>query len=574
MAAAGCSPSVFPMLSEQVPSEFTGQVGAQLQLDNAVVKDNAVSDEAVQTPNNVLMKSDFKVYYDNTMTCFMEYAKLFSEAPNDRACLVFTQSMKSYKAAFDSSKSYKTYTLQSGGDGVLGWKEYGDNIMMDFANLDAYTNHAGQHFTTNTAPVNLWVDVVANELSSGSKSTYVYLSDLNEQNGLLTECGKSIKTIMDKYPDKDFIIMPYELDYKGGIALPTDDTFGLASDQTGGKTFKDYVKRMYYAVAIGDRNTLTALYNTVSQNFSDVDLSVDKFMYRDAYYKSEERAATDKSGNQLTAEIVEQTPAVFKALVDGKEPAAPAPDADAKADPFGGSPNGGEPASAIQPCSDVAPYFRDTTFTGNTYQYVCAAGAMDQGSGEITVTLENAALYSLDTQNAVFYTFNNAMLDNSGMVDPNGNNSDYWIKADDFSKPMSSASASISDSSVTIKLNHALNRDADSACAVLVSIPVNVPYTQKTSHLQVMDITGIEDFVGKCNVPAIREKGQEELEYTRTYGFDTFMDILTGYKAIAAGGSTRNTVDLDNGASEPTAITETVDRLNIVILCDQRYIKK
>jgi hypothetical protein len=72
-----------------------------------------------------------------------------------------------------------------------------------------------------------------------------------------------------------------------------------------------------------------------------------------------------------------------------------------------------------------------------------------------------------------------------------------------------------------------------------------------------------EQLFEKCRVPDIITDSNSDEKFTKTYGFDSFMDKLTGYKAIISSG---NNPLIVNESNEKDEFEDVVDRLNIFVV--------
>ena len=125
-------------------------------------------------------------------------------------------------------------------------------------------------------------------------------------------------------------------------------------------------------------------------------------------------------------------------------------------------------------------------------------------------------------------------------------------------------SVSAEEESVRIRLEDSL---ANTRTPVLaVSIPVTAAYTQENTEKKIQTVSEeFQNLIRTCQVPV---PGNDVETYTKTYDFDSFMDKLTGYKAILDSG--QNPLEELTSEPETAEFLDTVDRLNIIISADER----
>ena len=581
--SAGCggeaeSLSFFPVAS--LPEELKETFPENLQVENTVVRSNAVPDDLAAKTNEILMQNRFEVCFDSTTGCFMEYANLHETNPQDDAYQIFAKTMKSFRDTFESAKAYQTYALQADpadSERNLNWFVFPENVFMNFNQISTYAKGKGK-ILEGTCPMSMWLDQVQTGLASDTDDTvYVYISDLNEQNGLLSTCGKQLKAMLDANAEMDMLLMSYSLEFKGTIHLPTAEIEGNDADQTQSKTFDDYVDRQYYLVALGDRVALQALCNSVNQNFKEVNLTTQVFMYRDFCYTEQEKAARMADGTPAEPDFLKKFPPEFSVLdsagnVIGEEappqpeetPAPPAEDdllGGRKEDAglTGGNPSG-TPLANLELCSDPAVLFSEPA-TGSVYAYRNLVPSMGSRDAEIAFRLENSSVYHLDTNAMKLYVYQPATAadDLQG-----GGQEGGWIASDAASLADMKISVSAEEESVRIRLEDSL---ANTRTPVLaVSIPVTAAYTQENTEKKIQTVSEeFQNLIRTCQVPV---PGNDVETYTKTYDFDSFMDKLTGYKAILDSG--QNPLEELTSKPETAEFLDTVDRLNIIISADER----
>jgi len=573
--SAGCveettSLSFFPVAS--LPEELKETFPEDLQVENEIVRSNAVPDDIAAKTNEILMQNRFEVCFDSTTGCFMEYANLHETSLQDKAYQIFAKTMKSFRDTFESAKAYQTYTLQadpSDSEKNLNWFVFPDNVFMNFNQISTYAKGKGK-ILEGTCPMSMWLEQVQTGLSSGAEDTvYVYISDLNEQNGLLSTCGKQMKSLLDANEDMDMLLMSYSLAFKGTIHLPTAEIEGNDSDQTQSKTFDDYVDRQYYLVALGNRDALQALCNSVNQNFKEVNLTTQVFMYHDFCYTEQEKAARMADGTPAKRDFLKKSPPEFSVLdssgniigeeIVSEKPASPA--TSAEDDLLGGrQEDAGTPLANLELCTKPDVLFSEHV-TGSAYIYRNLIPSMGSRDAEIAFRLENSSVYHLDTSAMQLYVYQPAT---DADVLQGGGQEGGWIASDAASLAEMKISVSTEEESVRIHLEDCL---ANTRTPVLaVSIPVTVAYTQENTEKKIQTVSEeFQNLIGTCQVSAL---GNDVETYTKTYDFDSFMDKLTGYKAILDSG--QNPLEELIAEPETTECLATVDRLNIIISADER----
>jgi len=547
---------------DTLPDELSESFSYTLDVTNETQKDNTVDANAEVDPSTILNNHDFNVYYDNTIGCFMDYVKMYESAPNSKSYETYRQSMTSYRYAFDVSKKYKTYTLQPDGSGYLCWQEYKKNIFSNFTDLNAYTLKTGGTFAESEAPITLWTKTVSDALKDGSKTTFVYISDLNEQNGLLTSSAKVIKDMMNKYPEKDFLIMPYTLAFKGKISVASSEGEGDLSDSTKEHVFDKEVQRNYYALAIGDRDVISAFYREVSQQFAKVELTTDKFLFRDYCFTEINTRAVASNGEIIVPDTLEKMPAQFENLAAKSDEEEQEPENEGKNDMFG-APAGSGDASSIVLIDKITDYFTNTP-TGKTFAYESNMVSMNASGGEISLKLNNSDMYYLDTDNASVYVYNNNKADRFADT----SDSTVWLTPDDILRPAKDVTVGFTEDTVNVTLDRFLSASAGEVPAVIVSVPIKFSYTQSTQEMVVTEITGLKEFSEKYTVPAITN-GDAELKFTKTYGFDEFIRTLIDYESIGSSGLTRKEEILESDKNSTQESNEVVDRLNIAVFANE-----
>ncbi len=573
---AGCS-EIIKVQPVAPVEELAENIAPQLDIVNSIEKSNDVPPETVSNPNDILRKKNFKIYFDNTTGCFKGYADLYQKDPQDPTYQAFAQTMKAFREAFET---FTSYTLQPGQDAVHQWTE-NSQIFSNFGVSDSYTNGRGI-IPAETSPMNMMLPDVEQSFQKKDDSVFVYISDLNEQNGRLPDASVKIKELMEKYPDKDVLIISYDMAFRGTISAATAELEGNSSRQVDSRTFDDTINRKYYIVAFGDHVTLSALLTSIGNNFQEIGVEMQSFLYRDTFYTKKE-TQTLAPDNQVMQEDFFSAYAPKFSILDGKgnvvDLTAPeAPPADAPpADPLGdldaldnldqldpgneNPPDASAPLVNLELCHDPAEIFTEK-ITGDSYIFRSLKPDYGSEEAEFGIRLDNADVYTLDTQNAVIYTYQNT--DDSGMSEDASTFS--WILAEGGAADLNAYGISlIFDGDTTkLKLNQTLSAEQNIPLCV-VSIPLNFSYRQETT---VKDVTvlpeGFTDWVNSCKAGAA---GTDEA-YTKTYAFDSFMDKLTGYRALSDSEELVNAEDKTVDLLPETP--ELVDRLNIIIAADER----
>lgn len=564
-----CGDKVFPI--KGLPDEMKETFSTEINVINTLEQSKTPPEDTADKPNDILGQNSFNVYFDNTTGCFMEYANVYKDDHNDIGYQMFAKTMTSFKDTLDCASSYKTYTLQADSQKVLFWNEYSDNIFTNFGSLDAYTYNTNAVFADDKAPVTMWLDEVKN---TGSEIS-VYISDLNEQNGLLSKTGTEIKELLNNNPEKDLLIISYLLPYKGEISSPTFGNEGNNKSQVESKTFEESVNRNYYALAYGDHTSLTAFRNKVRQGFNDINLDMTAYMYRDIFYNETVVETKAKNGTKIEdGNFIEQNPLLISILdsngdvIDDVKKADP--DSESKKEDnddddslFGNdvvkkSDNSDSVPMLknLERCTDYKEFFGEN-ICGETYIFrntVPDVGALD---AEVTLRLDNSDVYDLDFENASVYTYIGD--EDSGF---DGENSETgWVIADE--SVYKNTDVLFNENTITVKLSE--NLSSDTVPIIAVSVPVNFSYTQERTVSDVINITsGFREWVNNCKVPDILSSENENEKFTKTYGFDSFMDKITGYKSIE---------DDENriaGTSEEAPYSEKVNRINLIIVADER----
>ena len=239
--------------------------------------------------------------------------------------------------------------------------------------------------------------------------------------------------------------------------------------------------------------------------------------------------------------------------------------------------------SLLDLCTDYSEFFKKKP-TGETYIFrSLEQTGMGGRNTEISVKLENTDLYTLDLENAVIYAYNaidndfkrnNKVNDLDDMNDnaeneeiDNAENMDsVWVTSS--GSDISGIQVSFDIDTVKIQMDDCLESDKIPTPVLMVSVPIRFSYVQESSSSEVTDIPdSIVEWVNTCTVPNILTDANQEEMYTKTYDFDSFMDKLTGYKAIVDSGNNLFEKLLDSGTEE---FSETVNRLNIIIVADER----
>lgn len=565
--SCGDNGAVFPI--DVLPDEMKETFSSEINVMNTLEQSKTPLEDTAVKPNDILGQNSFNVYFDNTTGCFMEYVNAYKDDHNDIGYQMFAKTMTSFKDTFDCSSSYKTYTLQADSEKVLFWNEYSDNIFTNFGSLDVYTYNTNAVFSNDKAPVTMWLDEVRK--NSGSEIS-VYISDLNEQNGLLSQTGTEIKELLNGNPEKDLLIISYLLPYKGEISSPTFGNEGSNKSQVESKTFDESVNRIYYALAYGDHTTLTAFTNKVRQGFNDINLDMTAYMYRDIFYNETVVETKTKNGTKIEYEnFLEQNPLLISVLDSNGDVIANVkktePDSENKNDDddslFGNDDVEKSDDSDstlmlknLERCMDFKEFFGED-ISGETYVFrntVPDVGGLD---AEVTLRLDNSDIYDLDFENASVYTY---VQDEDSGFDDEGDGTGWTIAEESVDENID---VLFGEDTVTVKLGE--NLSSDTVPVIAVSVPVNFSYVQEKTVSDIINITPeFREWVNSCKVPDILSSENENEKFTKTYGFDSFMDKITGYKSID---------DIENciaGTSEEVPYSEKVNRINLIIVADER----
>ncbi|MBP3761246.1 MAG: hypothetical protein J6I55_07235 [Ruminococcus sp.] len=574
----GCSSAqpVFPLST--LPDEMKEEYNPSIDIVNTLEQSRTVTDDTEINPNSILAESSFDVYFDNTTGCFLGYVKAKEKDKNDIGYQMFSKTMTSFKDTFDCSDSYKTYTLQPDDKKTLTWKEYATNVLKDFGNKGAYTSSdPSSDFATGQAPVTMWLDKVNSLIAEGGNSTIVYISDLNENYGLLSETGTAIKDILNSNPEKDLLIISYVLPYKGEISAPTFDNEGDSKSQVDTKEFKETVNRCYYALVFGEHNTLKALCTKVEEGFRDINLPMNAYMYRDFFYSESETLTKNKSGEKIEDQnFIQNNPPVLNITdKDGNiisDDEVPEKKQEEKSDEnnnsdddlFGDAENskdvddsGSQKLDNLKISDDFTRFFNEK-FSGESYMFINTIPNQGDLGAAVSIKLENTDIYDLDADNAVIYTY--VPEAGSGSLYAEENAESGWIKSD--SMKGSIWESEINDDTVSIKLTETLS--SDTVPSILISVPVTFSYTKESISSDVINISQeFREWVNDCKVPDILTAENEEQKYTKTYGFDSFIDKITGYKSMPEEGNKIS--DAPDVVSEK----ETVCRVNLIVVFDE-----
>ena len=583
----GCQSSVTIFPITDTPQELHEEFTKSLDVVNAVSRSNETSSKVEINPNDILLKKNFNVYYDNTTGCFMGYVDLRKENAQDMAYQLFTRTMTSMKDIFDSAGSYTTFTIQDG-EKYLQWNQYPKNIFTNFSNTDAYTAKTTKPFANDTSPVNMWIDSIKKQIEDIDDSVSVYLSDLNEQNGLLSQSGKDIKEILDANPDKDFIIISYDLSFKGDISSPTINNEGDKDNYVETKNFKQYVQRKYYILAFGSHDELTVLDNNIKERFNDIGIATSSFSYHNAHYTETVDSTFASDGTVIDSDFVVNFPPEFSILDgDGNKIDATAPKTEntednaqkqdfeqllgVKDESDSESSDNSEPALSNLEAVGTSGLFTEN-FSGQTYIFKSLDLSMTKKENQNTafsIRLDNPDLYEIDFANASIYMYDNASAQSKSakLGDEEEEKISYWL--DDTAALVSNGiDVSFDDCMVNVSLDKPLSAsNTNSTAAVIVSVPVNFTYEKKNVVKELMQITPeVQDMVNSCKVPDIINNKNKDEQFTKTYNFDSFFDKITGYRAIV--NLEDNKYEVSSNESKDVK-TQKVDRLNIIIVADE-----
>ena len=563
----GNDEKIFP-ISNSFPEEFKETYSPSIEVVNTVEQSKTASEDTEKDPNSILHENTFDVYFDNTTGCFLGYLKTQKKNPNDLGYQMFKKTMTSFKDTFDcaGTENYKTYTLRPDEKNTLKWKEYPDNVLKDFVNESAYTSsNPSSDFALGEAPVTMWLEEVRN---SDKNKTVVYISDLNENYGLLSETGTEIKEILSSDPEKDLLVISYVLPYVGEISAPTFENEGDSKSQVDTKTFDSTVYRTYYALAFGKHDTLKALCTKINEGFSSIDLEMNAHMYRDLFYSEDETITKDKSGNLIESDsyINDNPPIVNITDKDGnvisekiaEKPSEEPQDndddlfADSKKEENSQQESGLE---NLMISEDFSKFFSDKP-AEDSYLFVNTIPYRGDTGSEVSLKLENSDIYDFDSENTVIYTY---VPENDGSSFRQESSETGWIKAG--SNRDGIWEASINEDTISVKLSDTLS--SATVPVVIVSVPVTFSYTKENISSDVINISReFRDWVESCKVPDIITSENEEQKYTKTYGFDSFIDKITGYKSMPEEG------DKNSDSPDITTETENVRRINLILVSD------
>ncbi|MBR1592043.1 MAG: hypothetical protein IJ666_03415 [Ruminococcus sp.] len=578
MAFCGCSnPPIFPIAA--LPDEFKEVYDPSIEVVNTLEQSKTVTDDTERKPNDILAENSFDVYYDNTTGCFLGYINAQKKDKNDIGYQMFAKTMTSFKDTFDCASSYTTYTLQPDDKNTLTWKEYANNVLKDFGSTVAYTsNTPTADFAAGQAPVTMWLERVRSLINDGSSSTIVYISDLNENYGLLSETGAEVKELLNSNPEKDLLIISYTLPFKGDISAPTFENEGDSKSQVDTKAFSEPVNRTYYALVFGDHITLKALCTKVEEGFRDINLPMTAYMYRDFFYSEDETVTRDKRGEKIENEdfLAANPPVINIADADGnvisdekpEEKPQEEPEDDNDGDDLFGD-GGGKKESAddggekpqglenLKSSGDFSRFFGES-FGSAPFMFINTVPYQGNLGAAVSLKLENSDIYDLDSENAVIYTY---VAEGGGSSFDAEDTQTGWVKADSLKGDI--WVASISGDTVAVKLSDTLS--AETVPSILISVPVTFSYTTESVSSDIINISQeFREWVNSCKVPDILTPENEELKYTKTYGFDSFIDKITGYKSMPEEG------DRISGTPETVPKSETVSRVNLVLVFDEQ----
>ncbi len=555
--SAGCGDKVFPV--SDIPDILKETYSPSIAVSNNIERSMTTSDDSVTRPNDVLADNKFNIYFDNTTGCFMGYINAREKDADDIGYQMFAKTMTSFWDTFNCTGSYRTFTLQPDDKKILFWNEYTENIFTNFANISAYTENSHAVFADNEAPVTMWLNEVQKGFSAGDDTVSVYISDLNEQNGLLSQTGNVIKNMLLENPEKDFLIISYVLPYKGEISAPTFGNEGNNKSQVESERFSESINRNYYTIAFGEHDTLNALKNKVQQGFSEINLDMTAYMYRDMFYTENEVRTADKNGNVIESEnFISENPPVIRVIdengniISGDEEPEETEDNN---DLFGGEEESdGKGLRNLKKCGDYTEFFSEEPL-GETFIYKNTIPDTGSLSAEISLKLENPDIYDFDFENASVYTYANG--DASEFTE---NAESGWIPADGMNDSIWNVSY-IED---TVKVSLSDTLTADTTPALVVSVPVKFQYTQEKKVSSVININPeFRSWVENCKTPDIINDENKEEKYAKTYGFDSFIDKITGYKAMTDGENKTSE------APETTSDSCNVCRVNLILVADE-----
>lgn len=607
---SGCGSEPFKYPIADMP-----EAAKTLNIDEVnIINDTSSSELDYDQANVILGNNSVNVYYDNSQGCFMSYAKADANADMKN---MFQQTMRSFRSAFDCSKSYKSYVTQ--GDSKqnrLVWKELATtskNVFDDYTNMDIYTpTWASYDYAPDKSPITMWLDIVQSNINKGEdadKSISVYMSDLNENGGQLADAGKKVKEILNSAPESelDFLIMSFVLPYTGSISGYSIEKDGNSKDKDVTYDVKGLVDRYYYALAFGTHEELAMLDYKIKEGFSGIEsstgksLNVKSYLYRDIFYSQTETITYDYKNNPVTdADFTKNNPAQY-VLNDGKGNAVETASKsevkdDAVSSEAGGDDlfedlgNNAEPEilltgdmfddggnqksggddvfgennaqKQILPNLEVLSeealksYIEEKAAgTVYSYKYILPVSGNEWKCG---YTLENSDYYEFDTENAVSYVYVPQGDKNDVMV--TGEEASGWLSGETLKER--GIDVEITSDNVVVGSSGSLNGVKP---AVVVSIPVVFNYNVVNTHYERKQVDQeLIDWVNRCNIPDQIEKGKEYERLTHTLFFDQFIDKITdGYKNISEAGQKKE-VKTD----DPVSYTAVVDKLNIIIVAE------
>lgn len=565
----GCPQSrVYPLSS--LPEDVNTTYNVNLNVENSVTRSSYMGGDAEIKPNEILKNCDFDVYIDNTTGCFLGYLKAYENDKNDIGYQMFAKTMLSFKDTFDCTKSYRTHTLQPNENAVLGWDEYTQNVFSNFANTNVYTEHTNSVFADDDAPIKMWLSDVEKKIGSSSNTTYVYLSDLNEQNGILSTMGSKVKDILNTHPDKDFLIISYVLPYKGDISSPTFGNEGNSQSQVETKHFDEPVDRNYYSLVFGDSEILSALRQKVKEGFSDINLPMNSYTYRELFYSEKEITTNNKIGNIIENNDYHITNAPKINIVD-KNGNIISEDSfnsnlnimenESEDSLFGSVGSNDEAIGRILQNLDLSTaytnYFIESPKT-NTYMFLNSIPNQGDVSSDVSLKLENSDVYDFDIENASIYTYVPEQGGNSFEDDSSGNG---WLlqntnKGTDWE-------TNLTNDTINLKLSKIL--PIDTMPCIVVSVPIKIVYTKTVTDSNVIELTPeFREWINSNKVPDIITDANETERYTKTYGFDSFIDKITGYKSLPDGSADK--IIKDQAVEE---YSEEISRVNLIIIAKE-----
>lgn len=506
-----------------------------------------------------LSKNVFNVYYDNTTGCFRGFIDPEVSSVQEEY-QKYVSTMSSLRSTFMTG-TCNTYILRPDGSEGMDWEIYPEGVFDDFNKRAMYTDSKGGDFTPDTSPMTLWLDKVEN--ASDSSEINVYISDLNEQNGLIEKCGNRIRGILSGNPESDLLILSYTLDYRGKISLPTSMNEGDKDSPVKTRMFDDYVERHYYIVALGDHDTLATMKDDIIAGFANVGVTTFAYQYRDMFYSTSRSETVAVSSipdqvKQITGEnFISENPPLISELTPGAAEEQP-PEEDSNS--LGASSDSAQPfvPSDSTELLAVKP-------SGQSYFYREGQSLGMTGPKEISFRLDNSDIYHFETESMKVLTYTLPTAAGLGTTEGLAGG---WSEI--TPSPDNGISAEIEGDTVKVSLTKMLSTTlAGSLGVVVVSVPIDLTYSNRTEWMDVTDVPeGFTDWIESCNVPEIGSADSQE-RYTNTYLFDCFMDMITQYRSPNFGSTKKLTPaeQIDGAEENPRIITTTeqVGRLNVII---------